>query len=64
MKTRVVRVDRMKKHARYHKYYRVSERYKAHDEENKYVTGDTVIIKESRPYSKDKRWEIIEKITT
>jgi len=48
---------------RYRKHYRISERYKAHDEENKYVKGDVVIIKETRPRSKDKRWEIVEKIT-
>lgn len=58
-KTRVVKVDRLKKHRRYHKYFRVSRRFKAHDEENKYKVGDEVIIEESRPLSKEKRWKII-----
>lgn len=58
-KTRVVKVDRLKKHRRYHKYFRVSRRFKAHDEENKCKVGDEVIIEESRPLSKEKRWKII-----
>ena len=61
-KTRVVAVTRLKKHPRYEKRYKVTERYKAHDEKNEYVTGDEVIIQESRPQSKEKRWIIVEKI--
>ncbi len=60
-KTRVVLVERLKKHARYHKYYNVSKKLKAHDEKNEYKTGDKVTIKETRPLSKDKRWIIIKK---
>jgi len=62
LKTRVVAVDRLKKHKRYGKYYKVTERYKAHDEANEYKTGDKVVIEESRPMSRDKRWKIVEKI--
>lgn len=61
-KTRVVAVTRQKKHPRYHKYYRVTTRYKAHDERNEYATGDKVTIRETRPRSKDKRWEIVAKV--
>ena len=60
-KTRVVAVDRMKKHPRYEKYYAVTERFKAHDEKNEYKTGDKVIIQEVRPMSREKRWTIVEK---
>ena len=58
-KTRVVAITRMKKHPKYLKYYRVTKRYKAHDEENRFHTGDVVMIRESRPLSRDKRWTII-----
>ncbi|KKT90889.1 MAG: 30S ribosomal protein S17 [Candidatus Jorgensenbacteria bacterium GW2011_GWA2_45_13] len=61
-KTRVVAVDRQKKHPRYHKYYKVTTRYKAHDEENQYHTGDVVEMQESRPISREKRWVIVRKI--
>jgi small subunit ribosomal protein S17 len=60
-KTRVVAVERMKKHARYEKYYRVTERFKAHDEKEEYKTGDKVVIGESRPISRGKRWTIVAK---
>lgn len=61
-KTRVVQIERLTKHPRYLKYYRVSKKFKAHDEKEEYHTGDVVIIQETRPISKDKRWIIVEKI--
>lgn len=61
-KTRVVTVMRLKLHPKYRKYYKVTQRFKAHDEKNEYKTGDEVIIEETRPLSKDKRWRIVEKI--
>jgi len=61
-KTRVVAVTRLKLHPKYLKYYKVTQRFKAHDEKNEYKTGEEVIIEECRPLSKDKRWRIIEKI--
>lgn len=61
-KTRVVAVTRLTKHPQYHKYIKVTTRYKAHDEENQYQKGDQVIIEESRPRSKDKRWTIVDLI--
>lgn len=61
-KTRVVSVARMKKHPKYLKYYKVTTKFKAHDEKNEYKTGDKVVLEESRPLSKDKRWVIVSKI--
>jgi small subunit ribosomal protein S17 len=59
-KTCVVLVERAKKHPRYEKIYTRSKKFKAHDEENKYHVGDRVVIQETRPYSKDKRWVVVE----
>ncbi len=61
-KTVVVQVSSLKKHPKYKKYFKVSKKYKAHDEENQYHTGDKVLIKETRPMSKDKRWIVAGKI--
>lgn len=61
-KTRVVEVTRLAKHPKYLKYSKLSQRFKAHDEENKYAVGDRVVIEETRPLSKEKRWVIIAKI--
>jgi small subunit ribosomal protein S17 len=61
-KTRVIAITRLKQHPRYRKYYKVTERFKAHDEKNEYKNGDKVVIEETRPMSKEKRWRIIEKI--
>jgi len=62
MKTRVVAVASLKKHPKYLKYYKVTTKFKAHDENNEYKTGDKVTIEESRPLSREKRWRIINKI--
>ena len=59
-KTLVVRVDILKRHPKYHKFYRVSKKFKAHDEKGEYRTGDDVIIIETRPLSRDKRWRVLE----
>ncbi len=61
-KTAVVEVRRMKMHEKYKKYFKVSKRYKAHNPENQYHTGDKVVMEEGRPMSKEKRWTIISKI--
>lgn len=61
-KTVVVAVSRLKKHAKYRKYFRVTKRYKAHDEQRAYRVGDAVVIREIRPRSKDKRWTVARKI--
>jgi len=55
-KTVVVEFTRLKKHPKYKKYYKVTKRLKAHDEEKKYKTGDKVTIEQTRPISKEKRW--------
>ena len=57
-KTIVVLVERIKEHPRYRRRYRVFDKYKAHDPENKYKKGDKVEIIESRPISKDKTWVV------
>ena len=61
-KTRVVAVHRLVRHPRYQKYYRVTNRFKAHDANNEYKVGDRVVIEETRPLSKEKRWQIVNKI--
>ena len=58
-KTIVVSVSRFIKHPLYGKFYKVSKKYKAHDEENKYKTGDKVEIVETRPISKDKKFKVV-----
>lgn len=58
-KTIVVTVSRFVKHPLYGKFYKVSKKYKAHDEGNIYKTGDKVEIVETRPISKDKRFKVI-----
>jgi small subunit ribosomal protein S17 len=62
-KTVVVEVERAFKHSRYHKYIRTKTTCKAHDEDNKAKIGDKVLIMETRPLSKDKRWVVKEIIT-
>ncbi len=62
-KTVVVEVERVLKHSRYHKYLRTKTTCKAHDEENKAKIGDKVLIMETKPLSKDKRWVVKEIIT-
>ena len=61
-KTVVVKVDNRKRHAKYHKSYTVSKRYKAHDESNQYKVGDKVVIESRKPFSKDKKFEVISKV--
>jgi small subunit ribosomal protein S17 len=58
-KTVVVSVTRFIKHPKYGKYYKVSKKYKAHDEENKFKIGDKVSIEETRPISKDKKFKVV-----
>ncbi len=55
-KTIVVSVDTYKSHPKYHKKYKVTKKFYAHDENNTANVGDTVTINESRPLSKSKRW--------
>ena len=59
-KTIVVNVVRQVKHPLYKKYYKLSKRFMAHDPDNECNIGDTVRIREARPLSARKRWELIE----
>ncbi len=63
-KTVVVEVKRLVSHPLYHKIIRRRKKFKAHDPENTCQVGDKVLIEETRPLSRDKRWrvkEILEK---
>lgn len=59
-KTIVVKVEQFVKHPVYLKYMKRNVKYKAHDPENSCVIGDKVLIVESRPLSRDKRWKLRE----
>lgn len=61
-KTAVVEVSHTRKHPKYLKYYTISKRFKAHNENNEYKTGDHVVIEETRPLSKDKYFTIVKLI--
>jgi small subunit ribosomal protein S17 len=55
----IVSVERRVMHLVYKKFIRRSKRYAAHDEANVHKIGDTVFIRECRPISKSKRWEVV-----
>ena len=59
-KTRVVAVERTFRHPRYARVVKRTRRFKAHDEGNGSHVGDRVLMAETRPLSKDKRWRIKE----
>ena len=59
-KTVVVEVTRRVLHGRYHKYMTRRKKYKAHDETNAILTGAEVVIEESRPLSRTKRWRLVD----
>ena len=59
-KTVVVRAERLVKHSVFHKYIKRFVKYKAHDEQNASKVGDKVLIMESRPLSREKRWRMVE----
>ena len=60
-KTRVVAVAWLKKHPKYHKYYRQTSKFKAHDEKGEYHVGDRVAIESIRPMSKEKKFRVVGK---
>ena len=62
-KTIVVLVERKVKHPKYGKYITRSTKLYAHDADNKCNIGDTVKVKETRPYSKTKTWELLEVVS-
>lgn len=57
-KTVVVQVERLVKHRLYKKYIRRRNKFAAHDENNSCGIGDKVLITESRPLSKTKKWRV------
>ena len=59
-KTIVVAVDSTYKHPLYKKILKKIKRYKAHDESNSAKSGDKVLISETRPLSRTKRWRLVE----
>ena len=66
-KTVVVSVDYVRRHPIYHKTIRRTSKFKAHDEQTACQIGDLVLIEETRPLSKTKRWvvrQILERTTT
>ncbi|MCL4406385.1 MAG: 30S ribosomal protein S17 [Patescibacteria group bacterium] len=60
-KTVVVEVSHTRKDPKYQKYYSKNTRFKAEAEDGMYKIGDKVVIEETRPLSKDKRWRVIAK---
>ena len=58
-KTIVVKVERRVMHPVYKKFVRRSKKYHAHDEANQFKSGDMVRIRECRPLSRTKRWEVV-----
>ena len=63
-KTRVVEVTTLTRHPLYEKVLRHKKRYYAHDEENKSKIGDRVMLEETRPLSKLKRWRVFKILTS
>jgi len=59
-KSIVVSIERRVKHALYGKFVKKTSKFTAHDEENQCNEGDTVRIMETRPYSKNKNWRLVE----
>lgn len=60
-KTVVVKVERRYMHGGYSKFLTTSKKYHAHDESDSIKVGDIVTIIESRPHSKLKKWEVLNK---
>jgi small subunit ribosomal protein S17 len=61
-KTVVVSVEMVKEHPKYKRRYKIHKKYKAHDEKEEYNVGDKVVIEETIPMSKDKKFKVIKKI--
>ncbi len=59
-KTIVVSVERLARHPLYKRVIRLTKKFAVHDELNEARVGDTVLIEESRPLSRTKRWRLVE----
>ena len=60
--TLVVEVERIKEDPKYKRRFKIHKKYKAHHDTGEYKVGDKVVIEETKPISKDKRWKVIKKI--
>lgn len=58
-KTVVVTIERLVPHPMYRKYIQRRSKFKAHDSDNSCQIGDRVLIEQSRPLSKTKRWTVV-----
>ena len=58
-KTVNVAIDKLRSHPLYRKQYKVTKKFLAHDENNDCKVGDKVELRETRPTSKGKRWEVV-----
>jgi small subunit ribosomal protein S17 len=61
-KTVVVMIERLELHRKYKKYIKRKTKFYAHDERGECQKGDRVLIMESRPLSKLKRWRVVKKL--
>jgi small subunit ribosomal protein S17 len=59
-KTVVVSITSLVKHPLYGRFVKKTKKFKAHDENNECGIGDRVLLMETRPLSKDKRWRVVE----
>jgi small subunit ribosomal protein S17 len=59
-KSIVVQIERKVKHPMYGKYIKKTNKFVAHDEKNDCNIGDTVLIMETKPLSKNKNWRLVE----
>jgi len=60
-KTVVVKVESIKEHPKYKRRFKIHKKYKAHDQNQEYHVGDKVVIEETKPISKEKKWIVISK---
>lgn len=61
-KTVVVRVESWAYYPKYKKRYKVYKNYKAHNDKKELKLGDKVVIEETRPISKEKKWKVVNKL--
>lgn len=62
-KTVTVQVERMVMHPVYKKFVKKTAKFSAHDEQNQFKIGDTVLIQECKPISKTKTWTVLQKVS-
>ena len=58
-KTIIVEVTTLLSHKKYIKKYKHTKRYHVHDQDNAHHVGDNVIFRQSRPFSKNKKWVVV-----